>query len=224
MTNPLPAPVSANTSRDVTGILLAAGSGSRLRLGPKAFLELDGRALVAHLAAEMLAGGCTEVLVVGGAGADRLERVALPAGTRMVANPDWPVGLSTSLRAGLAAGPREHPVLVGLVDQPGMSRAVVRRLLDAHAESSPGVVSAAYPGPDGRRRRGHPVVLDPEVARQVAAEATGDSGARAWLAQHPEAIRLVECGDLDDGADIDTMADLERWRDGHRGQTLRQAH
>lgn len=224
MTNLPPAPVSASITGSVTGILLAAGSGSRLRLGPKAFLELDGRALVCHLAAEMLAGGCAEVLVVVGAGADRLERAALPAGTRMVANPNWSLGLSTSLRAGLAAAPRERPVLIGLVDQPGMGRAVVRRLLDAHARSSPGVVSAAYPGPGGRLRRGHPVVLDAEVARHVAAEATGDSGARSWLAQHPEAIRLVECGDLDDGADIDTVADLERWREAHRGQTLQQAH
>jgi nicotine blue oxidoreductase len=42
----------------------------------------------------------------------------------------------------------------------------------------------------------------------VAASATGDRGARAYLKAHEEAITLVECGDVAEPYDIDTEADL----------------
>lgn len=212
----------------VAGILLSAGAGSRLRMGPKALLEMDGVPLAARQAGELLAGGCARVIVVAGAGAERLDREVLPTGTEVVVNRNWQLGLSTSLRTGLAAAPREHAVLVALVDQPGMGRDLVRRLLDARAESSPGVVSAAYARPDGSRRRGHPLVMDPDVVRQVAESMAGsmpgDSGAREWLSGHPERIRLVDCDDLDDGSDIDTPEDLARWERGQPGRALKQAH
>ena len=41
-----------------------------------------------------------------------------------------------------------------------------------------------------------------------AASATGDAGARTYLAAHRELVDLVDCSDLDSGADIDTVADL----------------
>jgi nicotine blue oxidoreductase len=212
------------TPLPVTGILLAAGAGSRLHMGPKALLEMDGIPLAAHQAGELLAGGCARVIVVAGAGAERLESEVLPTGTEVAVNRSWHLGLSTSLRTGVAAVPWEHAVLVALVDQPGMGRDLVRRLLDAHSESSPGVVSAAYARPDGSRRRGHPLVMDPDVARQVAKSTAGDSGAREWLAGHPERLRLVDCDDLDDGSDIDTPEDLARWERAHPGRGLKQAH
>lgn len=164
------------------------------------------------------------MVVVAGAGAERLDRDALPTGTEVVVNRSWHLGLSTSLRTGLAAAPREHAVLVALVDQPGMGRELVRRLLDAHAESSPGVVSAAYAHPGGSRRRGHPLIMDPDVAGQVAESTAGDTGAREWLSRHPERIRLVDCDDLDDGSDIDTPQDLRRWEWTHPDRPLKQAH
>ncbi|NEC77810.1 nucleotidyltransferase family protein, partial [Streptomyces sp. SID7958] len=42
----------------------------------------------------------------------------------------------------------------------------------------------------------------------VAASATGDQGARAYLRRHAGDVALVECGDVAEAYDIDTEADL----------------
>ncbi|MBK5993651.1 hypothetical protein JHN53_18780, partial [Streptomyces sp. MBT58] len=41
-----------------------------------------------------------------------------------------------------------------------------------------------------------------------AAGAVGDQGARAYLREHRDAIRLVECSDVAQAYDIDTAQDL----------------
>jgi nicotine blue oxidoreductase len=45
----------------------------------------------------------------------------------------------------------------------------------------------------------------------VRSAATGDAGARDYLAGHP-ALRLVECGDIASPGDLDTPAQLARYR------------
>ncbi|MFC9912838.1 NTP transferase domain-containing protein [Streptomyces sp. NPDC127197] len=188
----------------VAGLLLAAGGGRRLGGRPKALLEHRGRPLVEHAVAVLRAAGCTRVHVVLGAGADAVrERAELP-GCVLVDNPHWEQGMGTSLRAGLdsLAGTTARAALVSLVDQPGIGPEAVARVLAAHqGESS--LVSAAYDGV-----RGHPVLLGAAHWAGIAATATGDRGARAYLKAHEQEITLVECGDVARAFDIDTEADL----------------
>ncbi|WP_409468661.1 nucleotidyltransferase family protein [Streptomyces sp. HC307] len=188
----------------VAGLLLAAGGGRRLGGRPKALLEHRGRPLVEHAVAVLRAAGCTRVHVVLGAGADAVrERAELP-GCVLVDNPLWEQGMGTSLRAGLdsLAGTTARAALVSLVDQPGIGPEAVARVLAAHrGESS--LVSAAYDGV-----RGHPVLFGAAHWADIAATATGDRGARAYLKAHEQEITLVECGDVARAYDIDTEADL----------------
>ncbi|RZB15699.1 nucleotidyltransferase family protein [Streptomyces sp. F001] len=188
----------------VAGLLLAAGGGRRLGGRPKALLEHRGRPLVEHAVAVLRAAGCTRVHVVLGAGADAVrERAELP-GCVLVDNPRWEQGMGTSLCAGLdsLAGTTARAALVSLVDQPGIGPEAVARVLAAHrGESS--LVSAAYDGV-----RGHPVLLGAAHWAGIAATATGDRGARAYLEAHEQEITLVECGDVARAFDIDTEADL----------------
>ncbi|MGW3728037.1 nucleotidyltransferase family protein [Streptomyces sp. NPDC000851] len=188
----------------VAGLLLAAGGGRRLGGRPKALLEHRGRPLVEHAVAVLRAAGCTRVHVVLGAGADAVrERAELP-GCVLVDNPRWEQGMGTSLCAGLdsLAGTTARAALVSLVDQPGIGPEAVARVLAAHrGESS--LVSAAYDGV-----RGHPVLLGAAHWAGIAATATGDRGARAYLKAHEQEITLVECGDVARAFDIDTEADL----------------
>ncbi|MFD7401954.1 NTP transferase domain-containing protein [Streptomyces sp. NPDC059866] len=188
----------------VAGLLLAAGGGRRLGGRPKALLEHRGRPLVEHAVAVLRAAGCTRVHVVLGAGADAVrERAELP-GCVLVDNPRWKQGMGTSLCAGLdsLAGTTARAALVSLVDQPGIGPEAVARVLAAHrGESS--LASAAYDGV-----RGHPVLLGAVHWAGIAATATGDRGARAYLKAHEQEITLVECGDVARAFDIDTEADL----------------
>ncbi|MDP5227629.1 MULTISPECIES: nucleotidyltransferase family protein [Arthrobacter] len=194
-----------DTSR-TTAVLLAAGAGTRLGLGPKALLKRRGTALVEHLAAVLHDGGCSRVVVVLGAQAERVRREASLDGCTVVVNPAWEEGMGTSLRAGLGAVPAGENALVALVDQPALAVEAVRAVLGAHRPGQ--VTAAAYPDPDGALRRGHPVLFDASLLARVAASASGDEGARRFLQTHAGLVALVDCGAWGDGRDVDTPEDL----------------
>jgi nicotine blue oxidoreductase len=183
--------------------LLAAGGGRRLGGRPKALLTHHGRPLVEHAVGVLRAGGCARIHVVLGAEAATVRARAELPGCVLVDNPDWAEGMGSSLRAGLESliGTDADAALVSLVDQPGIGPEAVARVLAARGPGA--LAAAAYDG-----RRGHPVLLGAAHWAAVAATATGDRGARAYLKAHEEAITLVECGDVARPYDIDTEADL----------------
>ncbi|MFH8497222.1 nucleotidyltransferase family protein [Streptomyces coeruleorubidus] len=191
-------------TRAVAGVLLAAGGGRRLGGRPKALLTHRGRPLVEHAVRVLREGGCERVHVVLGARADEVRARAVLPGCVLVGNPGWEEGMGTSLRAGLdsLAGTGAAAALVSLVDQPGIGPEAVARVLGAY-EGEESLVSAAYDGV-----RGHPVLFGAAHWAGIAATATGDQGARAYLKEHEPGIRLVECGDVARPFDIDTEADL----------------
>ncbi|MFJ1977336.1 nucleotidyltransferase family protein [Streptomyces albogriseolus] len=188
----------------VAGLLLAAGGGRRLGGRPKALLAHRGRLLVEYAAEVLRVGGCARVHVVLGARAEEVRaRAALPDCV-LVDNPEWEQGMGTSLRTGLdsLAGTGARAALVLLVDQPGIGPEAVARVRRAY-RSPRSLVSAAYDG-----ARGHPVLFGAAHWAGIAATATGDRGARAYLKDHADAVELVECGDVAETYDIDTEADL----------------
>jgi nicotine blue oxidoreductase len=193
----------------VHGVLLAAGAGRRLGRGPKALLAgADGKPLVRKVAEVLRKGGCASVAVVLGAGAAEVQRATELAGCAVLVNEQWSEGMAGSFRLGVQSARPEQAVLVALVDQPGVSPELVARLIYA---GRPGRITAAgYRGPDGKLRRGHPVLFAPGLAARAAEQATGDAGARPFLSAHPELVDLVDCSDLSDGGDIDTPSDLGR--------------
>ncbi|MEV6021346.1 MULTISPECIES: nucleotidyltransferase family protein [unclassified Streptomyces] len=189
---------------EVAGLVLAAGGGRRLGGRPKALLPHRGRPLVEHAVEVLRAGGCARVHVVLGARAEEVRERASLAGCVLVDNPGWEEGMGSSLRAGLdsLAGSGARAALVSLVDQPGIGREAVARVLAAYA-SPRTLAAAAYDG-----ERGHPVLFGADHWAGIAATAVGDRGARAYLKAHDDVIVLVECGDVARAYDIDTEADL----------------
>jgi CTP:molybdopterin cytidylyltransferase MocA len=196
--------VTDNERPPVAGLLLAAGGGRRLGGRPKALLEHRGRPLVEYAVGVLRAAGCARVHVVLGAGAAAVRERAELGDCVLVENPDWAEGMGSSLRAGLdsLAGTGVRATLVSLVDQPGIGPEAVARVLAAY-EDETSLVAAAYDGV-----RGHPVLFGAAHWAGIAATATGDRGARAYLKEREEAVRLVECGDVARPYDIDTEADL----------------
>jgi CTP:molybdopterin cytidylyltransferase MocA len=183
----------------ITGLVLAAGAGSRMGL-PKALMKtVDGTPWLELAVAVLRAGGCDRVIVVLGARADQ-ARANVPAGADVVVASDWSEGMSASLRAGMKAAGSGNPtaMLITLVDLPGMPATVAQRLA---ALASPGALAQAiYAGEPG-----HPVLIGYDHFAGVIASLSGDRGARPYLQAH--GVSEVECGDLFDGHDIDSMLD-----------------
>ncbi|WP_433791398.1 nucleotidyltransferase family protein [Actinoplanes sp. CA-252034] len=178
----------------VAGLVLAAGAGRRYGM-PKALVPYDGRLLVQRAADTLREAGCDMITVVLGAAADEV-RAAAPDLPATVVNMDWPTGMGSSLRSGLAAlsGSGATAAVVLLVDMPGVSAEAVRRIV-AHA--GPGALVMGGYG----ERRGHPVLLGRDHWAGVSASATGDRGARDYLRANP--VRVVPVDDVADDTDID---------------------
>jgi molybdenum cofactor cytidylyltransferase len=189
---------------DVFGIVLAAGSSSRLGR-PKQLLELEGRPLLQHtIDCVEQAGLADVVLVLGHRHEDIRAAVTLPIQWRVVINPNYLQGQSTSLRVGLeAASAQAQAALLVLGDQPAISPVALRAVVDAYQGPTTPVVQAIYRGTPG-----HPVLFDRGVwADLVAIE--GDRGARDLLRQHPDWLTRVKL-DQDLPPDLDTWEDYER--------------
>jgi molybdenum cofactor cytidylyltransferase len=183
----------------IAGLVLAAGGGSRFNgNGSKLLAELDGRPLLEHaVRAQTAVAALERVVVVLGAWAAEVRAAVAFGRAEPVVCAGWADGQAASLRCGVAALGDAERVLVTLGDEPGVTPAVIERLLGA-----PPASRATYRG-----RPGHPVVLGPAQLAAVAA-LDGDTGARALL----RGGREVECADLADGRDVDTLEDLEAIR------------
>lgn len=185
----------------VVGLLLAAGAGRRMGT-PKALVhDADGTSWLRRAREALEDGGCAGTVVVLGAAADEARALLAasdgPAPDVVVAD-DWDDGMGSSLRAGLqalAAGPADA-ALVLLVDLPDVGPDVVARVR-ASCTGPADLARAAYDGVPG-----HPVLLGRAHWAGVAEAARGDRGARDYLVGRP--VRLVECGDLAGGADVDS--------------------
>ncbi|MEU7630518.1 nucleotidyltransferase family protein [Nocardia sp. NPDC049220] len=197
------APDRPEVSPACTGIVLAAGAGTRYGR-PKVLAE--GGAWLRAAVDALRGGGCDPVIVVLGATGPTPEIVDLPPNTEHVWAADWATGLGASLRAGLIAAARTpaHYVAIMPVDTPDVGADVVAR-----------VTTAAFAAPSGLARAvfhdvpGHPVVLAHKHWNGVYVAAVGDSGARTYLTGNDDMV-CVTCDDLATGVDRDFPARTAR--------------
>jgi molybdenum cofactor cytidylyltransferase len=185
-----------------TGVLLAAGTGSRFDpegLRNKLLAPLPGGTCVAREAAHRLLMVVPKVIAVVRPGAETLAHVLNEAGCDVVFASDASRGMGASLAAGIGAAQDAESWIVALADMPRIAVetiAAVARTIDEGA-------SLAAPFYEGQR--GHPVGFGVEH-REALLALDGDAGARALLMAHP--LTRVEVDDPGILQDVDTPADL----------------
>lgn len=194
----------------VSLVLLAAGSGSRFGGAPgdKLLADYGGAPLVEATLSGMAGAPVDEVIVVAGARAEELREACEPYGARIVENPRWAEGMSTSVKAGLAScGPRAQAAVISLADQPLVGAEAVERLVDAFE----GGARAAVATYGGEQR--NPALFSRTLWPLLKGEMSGDVGARPVLRSRPEMVTEVPCDGAADPSDVDTVEDLRRLED-----------
>ncbi|GLS42538.1 nucleotidyltransferase family protein [Methylobacterium brachythecii] len=188
------------TEPRVGAVILAAGRGTRFGPEPKLLALLEGEPLVWHVARAALASSARPVVVVLGAHAAAVGAALDGLNLHLIDNPDHAAGLSTSLRAGLAALPAgTDAAIVLLGDMPRISAGHVDALVEAYRQASPRP-SAVVPVADGRR--GNPVLLDLDRLTDELAALAGDRGAGLLLAGRGDVLEIAM--DQSVAFDVDT--------------------
>ena len=173
----------------VTAIVLAAGSATRFG-SPKLLADLDGRPVLRHVLDAAEAAGLDDAIVVLGDEHAAMERTIGTRRHRVVVNPRPADGLSSSLRIGLAAAaadPDAEAAIVLLGDQPRITPAIIRAVLDAAATTDRPFVRARY-ATDGAP---NPVLVR-RTAWADAETLAGDRGLGPLLAARPQDVLSVD--------------------------------
>ena len=183
----------------VSAIVLAAGRSSRMGV-PKSLVQIQAQSLLARVLQNLAASRVSEVVVVLGYEAARVEREVDLRGVRVVANRDYLLGMSTSIRAGLrAADPSAAAYLIVLGDQPFVGGATIDALLDAWMRRGTHILTPVFRG-----RRGNPVLVDRALAPEMDS-ITGDVGFRALFAERADEMLDVPVDDPGILFDVDTV-------------------
>lgn len=197
----------------VAVLVLAAGRSTRMGGPNKLLADAKGRPLVVHAMKAALASQAVEVVVVLGHMAGEVRAAvenALPSDARLrfVVNPDYADGLSTSVRAGIAALRSDtDAVIVQLGDMPGVNAALLDRLMAAFNP----VEGRAICVPTVGGKRGNPVLWARRFFPEMGGLA-GDSGAKHLIGEHADLVCEVEMQGDAAVTDIDTPEALAAWR------------
>jgi len=197
---PPPAAPAPSAGRSVAAIVLAAGRSTRMG-GPNKLLEtISGKPLVRIAAEQALSSRASPVVVVSGHERARVEAALASLDVRLVHNPDYAQGLSTSVKAGLAALPPEsEAAIVCLGDMPQVTSALIDRLIAAFdPERNALVVLPTFSG-----KRGNPVLWSRRFFPELMA-LEGDVGARHLIGAYPEVVTEVPVENAAAMVDIDT--------------------
>lgn len=199
VTRPQPREAKPLPAASVHAVVLAAGRSSRMGGPNKLLAAFGGKPLVRRSVEQAMTACPGAVTVVVGHQAARVRGAIDGLPVAVVENPDFALGLSTSLKAGLRAVPSEAAgALVMLADMPDIGAAELKRLIAAFDDAGGSqIVRATHGG-----KRGNPVIL-PRATFAEVEKLEGDTGARHIVEAGGGAVIDVELGEAA-SVDVDT--------------------
>jgi molybdenum cofactor cytidylyltransferase len=195
----------------IAAVVPAAGRSARMGR-PKLLLTFGGATLIHRVVTALRHGGVGRVIVVAPPSAapegPAIAVEAARAGAEVVSPAARPLEMRLSIELGLGAlgdAPPPGHVLLGPADSPGITAAVVARLLDVAARRPDCIIVPCHDG-----RRGHPIILPWDVADEIR-DLPPDVGVNALVARHRDRVLELAFPDPNLVVDLDTPQDWERW-------------
>jgi molybdenum cofactor cytidylyltransferase len=184
----------------IAAIILSAGKSERMG-SPKALLQYRGQSFLETILAAISSAHLAPAIVVAGHHYDVISK-AFPD-VQIVFNPDYNLGMSTSVQAGIRALPEGLTgAAIFLVDHPMVDRQTIDVLV---ARLAPGhIVVPVHEG-----RRGHPVVFSADLFDEILA-LPPDQGLNTVVRRQQERVVEVFVENAGVLRDIDTPEQFAR--------------
>jgi len=188
----------------ISGLVLGAGASQRFG-PPKQLVPFRGTTMLGWVVDQARrASSLDEVVVVLGRAVDKVREQVDFGTARVVENPVFGEGCSSSYRAGIGALNSESAaIMIILGDLPGVTPEIINHLADEWREQQAPIALCSYQG-----RKGHPMIFAHSMFPQLI-DLHGDKA--AWKLVDANAARVQEVKfDFPYPDDINTPEDFER--------------
>jgi len=190
--------------KKIAGVILAAGIGSRMGK-TKQLLAFGKTTLLGQVIQNARESYLNEIIVVLGHDAEKIIKATDLNGTKIIKNPDYLKGQSTSLIKGVNnVSSFCDAVMFLLADQPLVSPGIINKLINSHEKSRPLITIPYFKG-----RRGNPVIIARHLFDRLES-ITADKGARVLFDEFKESVLKVSVQEQSILADVDTMDDYKQ--------------
>lgn len=172
-------------------VILAAGTSKRFGADKRRYL-IDGEPMLLRClklyAAPALCSRFSERILVLSGETEPFDKMAAELGYRVICNETPELGISGSIRLGTAAARAAKPegILYSVADQPHLSEATVRAILDAFERDRTCIAA-----PIANGKRGNPVLFPSDLLTKLE-QLEGDCGGSVVIRQHGDRLTLVE--------------------------------
>jgi len=192
----------------VAGVVLAAGTSTRMGGPNKLLFDVGGEPLVRRSVARALAAGLAPVVVVLGHEAERVRAQLEGVPCRTVMNAEYARGINASLKAGVAAVPATaEAVVVMLADMPFVTADMIAALVQRYRAgvTRPPLVISEYEGINAP-----PMLYDRALFAELQ-QMEGEGCGKQVVKRHRTEAAVVQwpAAAL---SDVDVPADYERVR------------
>ena len=194
-----------DSSTFISALLLAAGKSERMG-EVKQLLSLGEKRMIEAALDNLLNARLDEIIVVLGFAADEIRPlVEGKERVKVVINPRFAAGMSTSIHQGLKEiSARATGILIALADQPFIPPEVINKLIEGFQRGAQGIVLPVYEG-----KRGHPVILDRKKYAREILELQRDVGGKEIVSKHPQDVLEVPVASRGVLMDIDAPEDYQ---------------
>ncbi len=172
---------------------------------PKQLLPFGGTTLLGHVLDSALKADIGPVFLVLGAHEAAVRRSVCDRQVRIIVNQDWALGQGASIAAGIAAiadaAPDAPGTMIVLADQPRISAALLREMVQRVADNPDRILAAGYAGTVGV-----PAFFPGRYFAELRALDPA-KGAKPLLERYAENVEIFL---VQDNTDIDTVDDYRR--------------
>ncbi len=197
--------LGSKQSLHISGIVLAAGAS--LRMGrTKQLLPVARSSMLGQVVENARRSDLNDIVVVLGHRSDQIRAQVDLSGTTVILNPDYALGQSTSVKAGIArVADDADAAMILLADQPLVGEEVINCLIQSFRHSRAPIVVPVFQG-----RRGNPAIIARPLFSELMTCLTGDTGARMLFSNHLNEIQRVAVSTDAVLFDVDRMDDYHR--------------